>query len=103
MMAKHFLLLETGTTSIETIEISTFPNPAIEQVTISYELDEAQEVKVSILNAQGILIKEVFTGTQEKGINELKVELNNLKSTDFYIVQVETNGKVGTNKILIKK
>ncbi|MFT7614676.1 MAG: hypothetical protein ACI9J3_003659, partial [Parvicellaceae bacterium] len=40
---------------------------------------------------------------QEKGLNEIKVELNTLKSTDFFIVQVEANGKVGTNKILIQK
>jgi Spy/CpxP family protein refolding chaperone len=103
MMANHFLLLETISATITAIEISTFPNPAAEIATVSYELDEAQEVKVSILNAEGVLLKQVFSGSQEKGLNEIKVELNTLKSTDFFIVQVEANGKVGTNKILIQK
>jgi len=103
MMANHFLLLETTPAAVEAIEITTFPNPAIEFATVSYELNEAQEVKISILNAKGVLLKEVFAGSQEKGMNEVKVELTTLKSTDFFIVHVEANGKVGTSKILIQK
>ena len=104
MMAKHFLTLEVNEeATVEALEITTFPNPAVDMSTITYELKEAQEVKVSILNSEGTLLKEVFTGTQEKGNNEVKVDLTNLKTTDFFIIQVEGKGTAGTQKILLKK
>ena len=102
MMAVHFLLHKPEAT-IEELVISTFPNPAVNNTTVSYDLKADQEVKISILNSEGVLLKEVFTGAQEKGKNELQVDLDNLKTTDFFIVQVEGNGIVGTQKILLKK
>lgn len=103
MMAKHFLLMETEAPAIETLAITAFPNPAIDVATISYELKEAQTVKVSILNSEGTLLKEIFSGNQEKGMNQVKVELNNLRTSDFFIVKVESGTKTGTQKILLKK
>jgi hypothetical protein len=75
------------------------PNPAIETLSISYELTNPTSVELSLLNIFGENITTIFKGEQLKGKNEIKMNIEKLPS-GFYFIMIETDHQFVTMKKL---
>ncbi len=99
-------------TSVDEIEHARFslgqpfPNPATQEVNLSYELKELSEVKVEVLNYSGQLVDVLWNGIQQAGNQTIKWDLRNeigLKvSSGAYFICVVVNGFRGTKKVIVK-
>ncbi len=80
------------------INLSTFPVPFGNELNIKYELLDEKEVILSIENIFGQRIQLINKGVQSKGIKNETVNKASFQS-GFYIVKLEIDGKVLSNKI----
>jgi hypothetical protein len=75
-----------------------FPNPATEQVTVSF-LNDTKTAKLAIYTVDG---REVFKHSANNiSSNELEINTSEL-APGVYIIQVNTSGKISTNKLIIE-
>ncbi|WP_299818701.1 S8 family serine peptidase [uncultured Pontibacter sp.] len=79
--------------------LKVYPNPNTGKFTVSFAVATPDKVKVVLVNSIG---KVVFENTQSRasGTHDQQVNLSNL-STGVYILQVHTNGKVLTRKVVV--
>lgn len=64
--------------SINKLQVSIYPNPAIDDLKIEYTLPANDNIRISILNLSGQIEKEVFTGALLEGKNSLVVPISDL-------------------------
>lgn len=91
--ARAFLMLavETPTTEAE-ITISDFdqinlaPNPASDQVLVSYQLQSAGPVQLSIMDENGRLIQQLPKTHQEAGFQQTRLQLGELPAGNYRLV-----------------
>lgn len=79
---------------------SFYPNPFDEQINISFTLQEAQVVKIEILNDLGQKVS-VIEDTYDKGWNEVTINGSNFRK-GLYLFTINMGGKKEVTK-LIKK
>jgi len=102
------VVLNCDTTSVtqyelaDNVRFNIFPNPAREQVNISFELNHpTQELQVRLFDALGRNIKtEVW--------NEYSQQFNRTLTLDqleqgIYMIQIQANGKVYNRKLIIQQ
>lgn len=84
---------------LENLEI--FPNPSEGKLNIKFSAPAKDEVTIKILNVEG---KEVFKDNlnSSTGQFEKTIELKNNKS-GVYIIRIEQDGKMTTEKIILNK
>lgn len=84
-----------------------YPNPFNPETTITYTLDEATAVKVSIFNLQGQEIRILFEGTQSAGEHNVRwdgtLANGETASSGTYIYRIDAGGKVTTNRMVFMK
>jgi len=80
---------------------AVYPNPAQNQVNIDLNMEQKENVKVSIVNAMGqvVLSKDY---AQLNGVNTLNIALDNL-SNGIYFVRIVVGDKVYTKPVQITK
>jgi hypothetical protein len=80
-------------------EINLYPNPAIDEINLEFELKESKNVTISVYNSIG---QEMFSET-EKGGSGLRTKRLNVShlSSGMYIIQVRQGDWIA-NKRLIK-
>lgn len=78
-----------------------YPNPVQTQLTLEYYLESATTVNVSIYSMDGKLIKNLPIGKQDKGLHTQYIDCSNL-SKGTYIVRIDANNKVTSDKIIKK-
>ncbi|MCB0840222.1 MAG: T9SS type A sorting domain-containing protein, partial [Bacteroidetes bacterium] len=82
------------------IEVSIYPNPVENHLTIKLQSPLAARVKVSIIN---ILGKEIFVSSEEiRGANYSSFDLSNL-SQGIYYVNIQEEGKLGIVRKVVKR
>jgi len=83
-----------------------FPNPASQQITFQYYLEYPSDVKLDLYDNLGKKIKliceEQLGGTKQIIWNG-KDEKGNALSNGVYFYRIETNGKISSGKIVLKK
>jgi hypothetical protein len=95
-----------GSTKVEetipgmTISEAT-PNPSASEANITMTSDKQREVSVSIYDASGREVTNVFNGSFS-GVKALKLNVNELPS-GAYILSVSSEGKVATKRIIVSK
>lgn len=72
--------------------ISVFPNPFMSDLSITYEVCETQNVKISIYNQIGILVSTIVNDEVKKGVYTIKLDGNNSTqlNTGVYAVKFES-------------
>lgn len=79
-----------------------FPNPITSESVVSYQLDEAAQVSVELINTLGesiVLVKEEF---QPEGYQQLRLNAHDLKIADgIYTLKISTAGKDEFLKVVI--
>lgn len=81
------------------IETSLYPNPASNQLTVSYSIPNDSQVKLDLLNAEGRIIKSIFEGFQSKGKHAYPIQISHLPEAQ-YLYRITINGLAITKKIV---
>jgi hypothetical protein len=79
---------EEPVTPLEFSIQSIYPNPSNSNVTIRYEVPEANEVLLNLYDIQGRLILELASGIHQAGVHELHVQGNQLQSGVYFCKMV---------------
>lgn len=82
--------------------VKLMPNPAVTSVKIIYTAEKSSKTIVSIYDAQGKFIAEIFNGNSYEGNNEYSWNIGSEISTGLYFYKIITNDEQFSGKILIK-
>lgn len=85
---------ETGVKSF-----SAYPNPFNSDITIEYNLNSSQTVRLGIYNVSGRLIRTIDAGMKHQGINKTDLNLSNVPE-GIYILRMETNSEIIQKKLI---
>ncbi len=89
-----------GLASVEDVLVTAiYPNPSQDANTIRFLLNEAGKLTIDLMDAQGKLLKSVFSGQQEKGAYTITNELNDLDA-GIYFYRLVFNDKVLTQRFI---
>ena len=82
--------------------LSVYPNPANEQVTISFDLVNATSVTVKLVDLAGREVAIVTEQTLVRGLNNISIPVSTIQN-GLYFVKVETaNGAKATRVVIAK-
>ncbi|PSQ91253.1 MAG: hypothetical protein BRD43_00235 [Bacteroidetes bacterium QS_4_64_154] len=79
--------------------LSTYPNPAQQQVTLRYAVPQRQDVKIHLYDILGRRIQTVVNG-ERKGRHERQLDVSQLAS-GVYFLRLAAGGKTRTQKLTI--
>lgn len=83
------------------IGMNVFPNPAVNNATVSFELNGEAAVNVSVTDLAG---QVVYTNNLGSVAGAQNVEINTASiASGVYMVNVEANGVVSTEKLVVRK
>jgi subtilisin family serine protease len=81
------------------LALKAFPNPASDELWVEFINEQDKPVQVTLVNLNG---DQVLSDTvTEKGLNTLRLDLNNLAS-GLYFLNIETDNELFTKKIMIR-
>lgn len=86
--------------NLQVIAVNVFPNPVIDQCTISYTLKEAQPVIITICDILGRTIQTINKGVQQYGNKSETIIFDSL-SKGIYIVKLQCGIYSGFKKIQV--
>lgn len=85
---------------LESTDVQLYPNPANEQINLTFDFEALQNITIQIYNAAGQLVQtENLNGT--KGTNKQNINIQNL-NTGIYFLHLQS-GETTITKHLIKK
>jgi hypothetical protein len=94
------------TTSINKVEnvlnYSVYPNPATENVSISFDLLNSNEVSVQVIDINGKIVSETITETFTAGSNKIDFATANL-SQGLYLVKFQTAETSLNTRLVVSK
>jgi hypothetical protein len=82
-------------------ELSLYPNPATDNVRITYTLRERGAVSVKLYNLNGELVADLLNSTQEVGVQANDVHLPTGLAKGLYMVKLTVNGQQNTQKLMV--
>ena len=82
--------------------LKNYPNPFNPATTISYDLVESGDVKLSIFNSKGQVVLKQELGEQQKGSHKFKFDGNKYNS-GVYFYQVSVGSNVQVKKMIMIK
>lgn len=89
--------------SENTLNLSSYPNPAISQTTIIFDLpNQATKVALSLVDAQGKQVWKKTYNKLEAGANKLDMDLRNLPNGQYFYT-LEIDGVQTTKSLVISK
>ncbi|MDA3884385.1 MAG: T9SS type A sorting domain-containing protein [Candidatus Delongbacteria bacterium] len=99
-----------STTSIDNEQLTidnyrleqNYPNPFNPTTTISFSIPSMQDVKISVYNSNGQLVKELVNDKLSSGNHSVLFNAENLNS-GIYFYTLQTDGKKLSNKMLLIK
>lgn len=88
-------------TNVATIsKVSVFPNPASDNLTISYSLQQAQSVGIELYDLNGKQVKAFTAENTTPGSYEKTIGVKDLER-GVYFVRLTSNGKKATQKMVV--
>ena len=79
-----------------------YPNPFNPVTDISFSIDRAQNVRLSVFNTSGQFVSELINGKLDKGFHKVNFNASDLNS-GIYFYKLECSGYSGTKKMLLIK
>ena len=93
----YFNLVANAITSVDELELSVFPNPASNQVSVELP-DHWNDVTLDVFTAQGKWIMS----TQNAGRNQVSIDCTNFPKGSYTIVMKQGNQKASGTFIVVK-
>jgi len=91
MRAVRFLLMDPADEPMgmenENI-LNIYPNPARSVLNIEYDLPEAGDVKIELLDRNGNMIETVDHRFRDSGFHHLTLDINDLEPNEIYFIQL---------------
>jgi len=86
------------------LNITTYPNPFIDNANISYTLTDAAKVSVEVYDMLGKQLTSLFEGNQNAGSYNINFNAKNVAANSgVYIVKMTVNGDVYSSEIVQMK
>lgn len=82
--------------------VKMYPNPVSTEGTISYNLTNAYNVSVKVMDLTGRVVANVFEGHQEAGEQTVKFNAENL-ANGVYLYEISIDGESHTEKFIVNK
>ena len=79
-----------------------YPNPFNPKTVIAYELEDAQELSISIVDVNGRQVTKLYNGFQVSGFHELTWQPKDI-SAGVYFCHLTSGGNTITRKIVMLK
>jgi hypothetical protein len=81
--------------------ISVSPNPATNQVTVDFRLEEAGTLRILLINMQGKRVRTPATSEYSKGANAVPVDVSGLEK-GIYFLKIRAGEAAETVKLVIE-
>ena len=88
------------TTSIDNVNVSIFPNPVVNQATVSFELKESGNVSYQVFDMSGRMVMNQNMGRVAEGEHQITINAENL-SAGSYILRLSQGAKNETVKFMV--
>lgn len=83
--------VETAETSLN----SVYPNPVVSTATINFNLPESGNVNITLIDAVGNTVANIFSGNKDAGSNTVEFDANSFVSGNYFVkVEAGTYNKV---------
>ncbi|MHB8400529.1 MAG: T9SS type A sorting domain-containing protein [Bacteroidia bacterium] len=82
--------------------LAVFPNPATDNVRITYTLMERGTVSIKLYNINGALVTDLVNETQDVGMQNSYAHLPAGLANGLYMVKLSVNGEQSTQKLVIQ-
>ena len=82
------------------LNLSVFPSPANENISVMFDLVEDKKVEVSLVDVLGKIVKTISKQNLGNGNHAITISVDDL-SKGIYFVKVNVNNKITTQKIII--
>lgn len=79
--------------------LNIFPNPTSGQFTLSYQNTSSQQMKIELYNGSGVLIRTIFEGTVQPGVQSVEVDATALPE-GVYFCRLATGNGIGHGKLV---
>ncbi|MEM9836566.1 MAG: T9SS type A sorting domain-containing protein [Bacteroidota bacterium] len=91
-----------STTNIAAVlpEVSVFPNPTKQQSNLRFQLTDAQQLNIRLLNLQGQVVRQLATETFVSGEHTLPVSVTDLPSGN-YLLQIQGSFGIHVEKLRV--
>ena len=86
--------------SVSDVNMTIFPNPFNDQITLNYELPENANVQIQITDATGKLIQSIVNGSQQRGNYTKTINFVSGLEHGLYFVHLSVNGQTSVKKII---
>jgi hypothetical protein len=98
-------LVNSPTTSVLDLSsnksnFKVYPNPATDNINVSYQLNESAEVSIKLISLTGELVYNQHLSHQTIGIKNHQIVLNNEIPKGIYFVEVLANSESFTQKVI---
>ncbi len=95
-----FILGSKDVISADVVKFQLSPNPAHGQVQVAYDLTTNSDVNITLTDILGKNIQKVNLGNQNAGKQTYSLPIN--VASGLYLVQLNINGKIATQKLMVK-
>lgn len=94
----NLMMYPSSATGIEQIQnmvsgLGVFPNPATDQLTIRYNLNESSDVKIELYSIKGGLAASLINENQNAGLHNRTIQLPSILNSGVYFLKVCSNGE----------
>jgi len=83
------------------LSVAVSPNPVRDGGSITYTTASEGSAELTLLNSQGVVVRNLGSGVQQAGKHEFKMEAGDLPQ-GLYFIQLRANGSVALNKMIIQ-
>jgi hypothetical protein len=87
--------------SVSAFDLSVFPNPATENIHLTYMLNKRSKVSVKIFDLNGKIASELLDETQNQGLQKVDAETSGLNA-GIYMVLLNVDGERAVKKLIIQ-
>ena len=81
------------------IRLVTYPNPTVNLLNVLYRLEKPSDVTIDVVDIQGKMVQNLFSGTQINGEMNHDFDVSEL-AAGVYLLQVKVGEKVATQKFV---
>lgn len=89
--------------STSLLNLIVYPNPTDGVLSISFNLQQKEDVKISIVDVKGALIDKIVLSSLNAGEHTYKKDITNLTKGNVYFISLETSAEQVTHKLIIGK
>jgi Right handed beta helix region/Secretion system C-terminal sorting domain/SprB repeat len=86
------------------INLSSYPNPFLQETTVRFTAPECGDAEVSVYNAMGVKVVTLFNGNLEAlEIHEAKFTAENLSNGIYFVKLITEKGDIRTERLLLNR